>query len=51
MPGVPTRFWREVAAVLAAKAILLAVLYFAFFSHRSPVSDIAQHLFAATGLK
>jgi hypothetical protein len=49
--GAPLRFWREMAVVLAVKFVLLAVLYFAFFARRSPVGDIADHLFATAGIK
>ena len=51
MTGAPLRFWREIAAVLAAKAVLLIILYFAFFARRSPVADIADRLFSAAGLR
>ncbi len=47
MTGIPHRFWRELAIVLAAKAVLLLVLYFAFFAGPRPALDIAGHLFSA----
>ena len=49
MTGIPSRFWRELAAVLAAKAVLLTILYFAFFSGPAPAIDVGAHLFAVTG--
>ncbi len=48
MTGIPNRFWRELAAVLVAKAILLTILYFAFFSAPARAPDIGAHLFAVT---
>jgi hypothetical protein len=49
MAGVPTRFWRELAVVLAAKTVLLALLYIVCFSGPAPVTDLAGHLFAGGG--
>jgi hypothetical protein len=51
MANVPPAFWRELAVVLAAKALLLTVLYFAFFAAPHLAGDISAHLFAATGLR
>jgi hypothetical protein len=38
------RFWREIAIVLAAKAVALAAIYFLFFASPPPY-DIAGELF------
>jgi hypothetical protein len=41
----PRRFWLEMAAVLAAKAIALTALYLCFFSTPADVPDAPAHLF------
>ena len=45
MTGAPNRFWRELAVVLAAKVVLLTLLYFAFFAAPAPPRDVGAHLF------
>jgi len=41
------RFWREIAAVTAAKALALAALYLLFFAAPPPPVDSGDHLFTA----
>ncbi len=40
----PRRFWVEITAILAAKAVALTALYLIFFS-TPPQPDVAGHLF------
>ncbi len=42
-------YWSEIAAVLAAKALALVLLYFLFFSAPAPTLDIGGHVFAQAG--
>ena len=44
-PRPPRRFWLEIAAVLAAKAIALSALYLCFFSTPAAVPEAPAHLF------
>jgi hypothetical protein len=39
-------YWSEIAAVLAAKTLALALLYFLFFSTPTPAVDVGGHLLA-----
>ena len=45
----PVILRREIIIALAAKAVLLAVLYMLFFSpsHRAPVADVRSHILEA----
>ena len=45
----PVILRREIIIALAAKAVLLAILYGLFFSpsHRAPVTDMRSHLLGA----
>ena len=42
----PVILRREIIIALAAKAVLLAVLYVLFFSpsHRAPATDVGRHI-------
>ena len=42
----PSRaFWRQIAIVLAAKAVALLALYFLFFASAPQALDVPQHMF------
>jgi hypothetical protein len=43
--GAPRVYWREIAAVLAAKAVALALIYLLFFGAPMSVADLGAHLF------
>ena len=43
--GVPRAYWREIAAVLAAKAVALTLIYLLFFAAPMSVPDLGAHLF------
>ena len=43
--GAPRAFWREIAAVLAAKAVALIVIYLLFFAAPASMPDLGIHLF------
>jgi hypothetical protein len=43
--GAPRAYWGEIAAVLAAKAVALALLYLLFFATPASAPDLGAHLF------
>ena len=43
--GAPRAYWREIAAVLAVKAVALTLLYLLFFASPASVPDLGAHLF------
>jgi len=48
-PG--SQFWREIAIVLAAKAMALALIYVLFFAAPPPHADIGERFFNADAVK
>lgn len=46
MRGTAKQFWREIAAVLIAKVILLTLLWWACFATKPVVPKIDSYLFA-----
>src|SRR5438552_3839781 len=38
-------YWREIAALLAAKVVALLLIYFLFFAAKTPVPPAPDHLF------
>lgn len=38
-------YWREIAALLAAKVVALLLIYFLFFAAKAPVPPVPDHLF------
>jgi hypothetical protein len=43
--GVPRAYWHEIAVILAAKAVALALIYLLFFAAPAPVPALGDHLF------
>jgi hypothetical protein len=44
-PAVPRTYWHEIAVILAAKAVALALIYLLFFAAPAPVPALGDHLF------
>ena len=47
----PRRLWIEIAAILAAKAVVLTAIYLAFFSAPASPPDVPSHVFSVEGTK
>jgi len=47
----PRRFWIEIAAVLAAKAVALTALYLIFFYPSPEPPDVPAHVFQIESAK
>jgi hypothetical protein len=43
--AVSRTYWREIAVILSAKAVALALLYLLFFAAPAPVPALGDHIF------